>query len=77
MHKNGTKSLAEKLSKFLNQYLDISPNIGAESFRNVALEDVVERLAKVYCLVFDIEVSDNEIIGELAEPFFGKFQFHS
>ena len=74
-HKTGTKRLEEELSKFLNQYLDISSNKRAEIFRNVAPEDLhmVEQLGEVYISVYDIEVSYKGIIGELAGTFLRSF----
>ena len=38
-HKTGTESLDEETSKFLDQYLDINPNVAAEKFRDVAFKD--------------------------------------
>ena len=75
MHKTGTERLEEETSKLLNALLDINSNLSVENFRGVALEDihVVEDLAKVNILVYDIEVSENGIVGELAQRSLQRF----
>ena len=74
MHKTGRERVEAQTSNFFNQYVDITPNVTVEHFRGVALEDlrIVERLA-VNILVQDIEVSDNEIFGKLAEQYLRRF----
>ena len=75
MHKTGTKRSEEETSKLLNALLDINSNLIVEIFRGVALEDihVVEDLAKVNILVYDFEVSENGIVGELAQRSLQRF----
>ena len=60
MHKTGKERLetsknTSKLftSKLFNHYLDINPNVTAETFQGVGLDDlfIVERLAEVNILV--------------------------
>ena len=55
MHKTGIERWEEEISKLLNQYLDINPNVTTENFRGVAFEDlhIGERLAEVNISVPD------------------------
>ena len=75
MHKTGTERLKKETSKLLKALLDINWNLSVENFRGIALEDihVVEDLAKVNILVYDIEVSENGIVGELAQRSLQRF----
>ena len=61
--------------KLFNAYLTANPQFSVENFRGVGLEDlhIVERLAEVNILVYDNEVSDGGIIGELAERSLRRF----
>ena len=75
MHKTGTERLEDETSKLVSALLDINSNLSVENFRGVALKDihVVEDLAKVNILVYEIEVSENGIVGELAERSLQRF----
>ena len=68
MHKTVKERVAEETKKLFNSYLTANPHLSAQNFRGVGLEDlhIVERLTEVNILVYDIEVSDGGIIGELA-----------
>ena len=61
--------LEEEAWKLLNRYIDNNCNVKTERLPGLALEvlHVVEGLAEVNILVFDIEVSVSGIIGELAD----------
>ena len=75
MHKTGNERVEEETKKLLNAYLAANPHLSVQIFRGVGLEDlhIVERLAEVNILVYDIEVSDGGIIGELAERSLRRF----
>ena len=75
MHKTVTEKLGEETSKFLDALLGIKSKLSIENFRRVALEDihVVEDLANVNILVYDIEVSENGNVGELVPRSFKRF----
>ena len=69
MHETRTEWLELETLKLLNQYLVIIPNITAENFRGVAVDDlhIVELFVEAKFLGYYIEVSDNGTIGEVAE----------
>ena len=69
MHKTGNESMEEKTKKLFNSYITANEHLWVQNFRGVGLEDlhIVERLAELKILVYDIEVSDGGIIGALAE----------
>ena len=75
MHRTGNERLEEETKKLFNAYLTANPHLSVQNFRSVGLEDlhIVERLAEVNILVYDIEVSDGGIIGELAERSLRRF----
>ena len=75
MHKTGNERVEEETKKLLNAYLTANPHLSVQNFRGVGLEDlhIVERLAEVNILVYDIEVSDGGFIGELAERSLRRF----
>ena len=75
MHKTGNERVEEETKKLLNAYLTANPHLSVQNFRGVGLEDlhIVERLAEVNILVYDIEVPDGGIIGELAERSLRRF----
>ena len=75
MHKTGSERVEEETKKLLSAYLTANPHLSVQNFRGVVLEDlhIVERLAEVNILVYDIEVSDGGIIGELAERSLRRF----
>ena len=75
MHKTRSKRLEEETKKLFNAYLTANPHLLVENCRGVGLEylHIVKRLAEVIILVYDIEVSDGEILGEFAERSFRRF----
>ena len=75
MHKTGNERAEEETKKLFNAYLTAKPCLSVQNFRGVGLEDlhIVERMAEVNILVYDIEASDGGIIGELAERSLRRF----
>ena len=75
MHKTGSQKLEEERKKLINAYLTVNLYVSVQNYQRVGLEDlhIVERLAEVNILVYDIEVSDGRIIGELAERSLRRF----
>ena len=74
MHKTGNERAQEETKKLFNAYLTANPHLSVQDFRGVGLDlHIVERLAEVNILVYDIEVSDGGSIGELAERFWRRF----
>ena len=75
MHKTGNESKEEEIKKLFNAYLTTNPHLSVQKLRGVWLEDlhIVERLAEVNFLVYDIRVLDGGIIGELAERSLRRF----
>ena len=75
MHKTGNERVEEETKKLLNAYLTANPHLSVQNFRGVGLEDlhIVERLAEVNILVYDLEVSNGGNIGELAERSLRRF----
>ena len=75
MYKKGNERVEEDTKKLFNAYLTGSLHLSVQNFRGDGLEDlhVVERLAEVNILVYDIEVSDGANIGELAESSLRRF----
>ena len=69
MHKTGNERVEEETKKLFNAYLTANPHLSVQDFRGVGLEDlhIAERPAEVNFLVYDIEVSDSGVIGELAD----------
>ena len=75
MHKTGSERVEEETKKLPNAYLTANPHLSVQNFREIGLKDLhlVERLAEVTILVYDIEVLDGGIIGELAERSLRRF----
>ena len=75
MQKRGNERLQAEIEKLFKVHLTANPRFSVGNFRSVGLEDlhIVERLAEVNILVYDNEVSDGGIIGELAELSLGRF----
>ena len=69
MHRTGKKKLQEKTSNLLNAFVTVNSNLTGDSFREVAPEDlrIVDHVENGNILVYDVEVSDNGIVGELAQ----------
>ena len=75
MHETGNERVEEATKKLTNAYLTAYPHLSIQNFRGVGLEDlhIVGRLAEVNILVYDNEVSDGGIIGELAQRSLQRF----
>ena len=68
MHKTGDEKVEEETKKLFNAYLTANPHLSVQNFRSVGLDlYIVERSTEVNIFVYDIEISDSGIIGELAE----------
>ena len=75
MHKTGNERVEEETKKLFNAYLTANLHLSVQIFRGVRLEGlhIVERPAEVNILVYDTEVLDGGIIGELAERSLRRF----
>ena len=75
MLKTGNESVEEETKKLFKAYLSANPYLSVQNFRGVRLVDLhlLVRLAEVIILVYDIEVSDVGIIGELYERSLQRF----
>ena len=75
MHNTGNERVEEETKKIFNACLTANPHLSVQSFRAAGLKDLhlVERLAEVNILVYDIEISGGEYIGELAERSLRRF----
>ena len=74
-HKTGNETVEEETKKLFNAYLTANSHSSVQNFRVVGLDDlhIVERLAEVSILVYDIEVSDGRITVELADRSLRRF----
>ena len=75
MHKTGKKTVEEEAKRLFIAYLTANPHLSVQNFRGVGLEGlhIVERLAEVNILMYDIQVSDGGIFGKLVERFLRRF----
>ena len=67
-HKTRNERVEEGSKNLFNAHLTANPHLLVQNFRGVGIEDIhiVEGLAEVSILVYDIEVAGVGVIGELA-----------
>ena len=75
MHRTGTERSEAETIKPLNDYPNVSLNLSFENIRGVAfgVHHIVDQVAEVNILVFDMEVSDTGITGQLAQRYLRRF----
>ena len=68
LHLHGTQRLEEETSKLFNLFLNKMDGLSADQFQGVRMNDIsiVEDLLTLSILLYDIDIVDGNIVGELA-----------
>ena len=76
LHLDGTQRLEEETSKMFNLFINKMDGLSADQFQGVHMNDIpiVEDLLTLIILLYDINIVDGNIIGELARPSLQKYE---
>ena len=68
LHLHGNQRLEEETSKIFNLFINEMDGLGADQFQGIHMNDIpiVEDLLTLNILMYDIDVVDGNLIGELA-----------
>ena len=68
LHLHGTQRLEEETSKLFNLYINYMDGLSPNQFQGVHMNDIptVEDLLTLIILLYDIDIVDGNIVGELA-----------
>ena len=75
LHLHGTQRLEEETSKILNLFISKKDGLSADQFQGVHMNDIpTEYLLTVNILLYDIDIVDGNIVGELARRSVQKYE---
>ena len=76
LHFNGTQRLEEETSKLINLFINKMDGLSADQYQGVHMSDIpcVEDLLTLIILLYDIDIVDGNIIGELARRSVQKYE---
>ena len=76
LHLHGNQQLEEETSKLFNLFINKMDGLSADQFEGVHMNDVpiVEDLLTLNIQLYDIEIRDENILGELARPSVQKYE---
>ena len=76
LHLHGTQRLEEETSKLFNLFINKMDGLSADQFQGVHMNDIpiVEDLLTLNILLYDIDIVDGNIIGELARRSVKKYE---
>ena len=76
LHLHGTQSLEEKTSNFFNLFINKMDGLSPNRFQGVHMNDIsaVEDLLTLNILLYDIDIVDENIVGELARRNVQKYE---
>ena len=77
LHLHGTQRLEEETSKLFNLFIKKMDGLSADQFHWVHMNDIpiVEDLLNLNILLYDIDIVDGKIVGELARRSVQKYQY--
>ena len=75
LHLHGSQRLGEETSKFFNLFINKKDGLSADQFQGVHVNDIpfVEDLLSPNIVLYDIDIVDGNIIGELARRSMQKY----
>ena len=75
-HLHGTQRLEEETSKLFNLFINKMDGLSADQFQGVHMNDIpiVEDLLTLSILLYDIDIPDGNIVGELARRSVQKYE---
>ena len=73
---HGNQRLEEKTSKLFNLFINKRDGLSADQFQTVLMNDIpfVEDLLTLNILLYDMDIEDGNIIGELARRSVQKYE---
>ena len=76
LHLHGTQRLEEETSKLFNLFINRKDGLSADQFQGVHMNDIpiVEDLLTLNNLLYDIDIVDGNIVGELARRSVQKYE---
>ena len=76
LHLHGTQRLEEETSKLFNLFISKMDGLSSDHFQGVHMKDIpiVEDLQTLNILLFDIDILDGNIVGELARRSVQKYE---
>ena len=76
LHLHGNERLEEETSKFFNLFLINSTNPDPSNFQRVCMDDIqsVEDIVGIKTSIYDIDLIDGAMVGELARRSIGKYE---
>ena len=76
LHLHGTQRLEEETSKLLNLFVKKMDGLSADQFQGVHINDIpiVEDLLTLNILLYDIDIVDGNIVGEIARRSVQKYE---
>ena len=76
LHMDGNQRLEEKTSKFFNLFISKTDGLSADQFQGVRKNDIlfVEDLLTLKNLLYDIDIVDDNIVGELVRRSVQKYE---
>ena len=76
LHMHGNQQLEEETSKLFNLFINKMDGLSADQFQGVHMNDIpiVEDLLTLNILLYDIDIVDGSIVGELARRSVQKYQ---
>ena len=76
LHLHGTQRLEEETSKLFNLFINKMDGLSADQFQGVHMNDIpiVEDLLTLNILLYDLDIVDGKIVGELARQSVQKYE---
>ena len=76
LHLHGTQRLEEETSKFFNLFINKMDQLSPNQFQGVHMNDIptVEDLLTLNILLYDIDIMDGNIVGEVARQSVQKYE---
>ena len=76
IHMHGTQRLEEEISNFFNLFINKKDGLSPNQFQGVHMNDIpiVEDLLTLNILLYDIDIVDENLVGELARRSVQKYE---